>query len=89
MKRRSVSGNNTEQVLQSQITDLQDNIVITGSNLSVGRNWLAQNTTSNNTAIGYQTLTGSTADNNTAVGCQAHTSSTTGYLNTGVYVLSN
>jgi len=79
MNRRSISGNNTEQVLQLQITDLQDNLVVTGTNLSVGGDWLAQNTTANNTAMGYQT-----ADNNTAVGCQALTLSTTGYLNTGV-----
>jgi hypothetical protein len=36
MNRRSISGNNTEQVLQSQITDLQDNIIVTGTNLGVG-----------------------------------------------------
>jgi len=32
MNRRSIGGNNTEQVLQSQITNLQDNLVVTGSN---------------------------------------------------------
>jgi len=30
MNRHSISGNNTEQVLQSQITDLQSNIVVDG-----------------------------------------------------------
>jgi len=58
--------------------------VVTGSNLSVGGNWLAKNTADNNTAVGCQTLTASNAGNNTAVGCQALTSSTTSYLNTGV-----
>jgi len=84
MNRCSITGNNTEQVLQLQITNLQDKIVITGTNLSVGGNWLAQNTTANNTVVGYQTLTASTADNNTAVGDQALTLSTTGYLNQGL-----
>jgi len=35
MNQHSISGNNTEQVLQSQITDPQDNIVM-GSNIGVG-----------------------------------------------------
>jgi len=75
----TISGNNTEQVLQSQITDLQGDLITTGSNLSVKGDWLA-----NNMAVGYQTV--STSDNNnTAVGCQALTSSiTTGFFNTGV-----
>jgi len=42
MNRHSISGNNTEQVLQSQITDLKDDLVVTGSNLSVGGDWLAK-----------------------------------------------
>jgi len=53
MNRRSISGNNTEQVLQSQITDLQSNIVVTGTNLGVGPGVLTQLTTgTDNVAIG-------------------------------------
>jgi len=36
MNRRSLSGNNNEQVLQSQITDLQGNLFVSGTNLGVG-----------------------------------------------------
>jgi len=53
MSRRSISGNNTEQVLQSEITDLQSNIVVSGTNVAVGPNALNQVTTgTGNTAIG-------------------------------------
>jgi len=53
MNRHSISGNNTEQVLQSQITDLQSNIVVSGTNIAVGPNALNQVTTgTGNTAIG-------------------------------------
>jgi len=53
MNRRSISGNNTEQVLQSQITNLQSNIIISGTNLGVGPNALNQVTTRmGNTAVG-------------------------------------
>jgi len=53
MNRRSISGNNTEQVLQSQITNLQSNIVVIGTNLAVGPGALEQLTTgTGNTAIG-------------------------------------
>jgi len=53
MNRHSISGNNTEQVLQSQITDLQSNFVVSGTNLGVGPNALNQVTTGmGNTAIG-------------------------------------
>jgi len=53
MNRRSISGNNTEQVLQSQITNLQRNIVVTGTNVAVGPNALNILTTgTGNTAIG-------------------------------------
>jgi len=45
MNRRSISGNNTEQVLQLQITDLQDNLVVTGTNVGVGPGALNQVTT--------------------------------------------
>jgi len=53
MNRHSISGKNTEQVLQSQITNLQSNIVVTGTNLGVGPNALNLVTTgTGNTAIG-------------------------------------
>jgi len=53
MNRCSISGNNTEQVLQYQITNLQDNLVVTGTNLGVGPGALNQITTgTNNIAIG-------------------------------------
>jgi len=59
MNRRSISGNNTEQELQSQIADLQDNIVATGTNLGVGPDTLNQLTTgTNNIAIGSGTASG-------------------------------
>jgi len=53
MNRRSISGNNTEQVLQSQITNLQGKIAVSGTNVAVGPNALNQVTTgTDNTAIG-------------------------------------
>jgi len=53
MKRCSISGNNTEQVLQLQITNLQSNIVVSGTNLGVGPSALNQITTgAGNTAVG-------------------------------------
>jgi len=53
MNRRSISGNNTEQVLELQITNLQSNIVSTGTNVAVGPGALTQLTTgTDNTAIG-------------------------------------
>jgi len=53
MNRRSISGNNTEQVLQLQITNLQNNLVAMGTNLAVGPVVLEQLTTgTNNIAIG-------------------------------------
>jgi len=56
MNRRSISGNNTEQVLQLQITNLQSNIVVSGTNIAVGPNALNQVTTGmGNTAIGSDT----------------------------------
>jgi hypothetical protein len=75
---------NKVTINEDNISTLQGELVVDGSNLSVGGAWLAKNTTPNNTAIGYQTLINSTADNNTAVGCQALTTSTTGYLNTAI-----
>jgi len=60
MNRRSISGNNTEQVLQSQITDLQSNIVVMGTNVAVGPDVFTQLTTGyENTAVGYGTSSGS------------------------------
>jgi len=51
--RHSISGNNTEQVLQSQITNLQSNVVAMGTNLGVGPNALNLVTTgTGNTGIG-------------------------------------
>jgi len=59
MNRCSISGNNTEQVLQSQITNLQDNFVVTGTNLGVGTGALNQVTTgTNNVAIGSGAASG-------------------------------
>jgi len=53
MNRRSISGNNTEQVLQTQITNLQRNIFVTGTNLGVGPGALNLLTTgTDNVAIG-------------------------------------
>jgi len=76
MNRCSTSGNNTEQVLQSQITDLQSNIVVSGTNLGVGPNALNIVTTgTDSTAIGndaggspYGILTG---NGNVMVGASA------------------
>jgi len=67
MNRRSISGNNTEQVLQSQITNLQSNLVAMRTNLAVGPNALNYlSTGTNNTAVGntsrggqYGIMTGS------------------------------
>jgi hypothetical protein len=59
MNRRSISGNNTEQVLQSQITNLQSNIVVSGTNLGVGLDVLTQLTTgTDNVAIGLGASSG-------------------------------
>jgi len=53
INRSSISGNNTEKVLQSQIANLQSNIVVAGTNLGVGPSVLTQVTTeTDNTAIG-------------------------------------
>jgi len=87
MNRRSISGNNTEQVLQSQITNLQSNIVVSGTNLGVGPNALNILTTGmGTTAIGsdaggspYGVLTGS---GNVMVGANAGNICSTGSNNT-------
>jgi len=56
MNRCSISGNNTEQVLQLQITDPQDNLVVTGTNVGVGPGALNQVTTgTSNIAFGSGT----------------------------------
>jgi len=53
MNQRSISGNNTKWVLQLQITELQDNIVATGTNVAVGPGAMNQLTTgTNKVAIG-------------------------------------
>jgi len=87
MSRHSISGNNTEQVLQLQITDLQDNFVITGTNVGVGPGTFPVLTTgTNNTAFGsgaggalYGITTGS---GNVMVGASAGYTCSTGSNNT-------
>jgi len=87
MNRHSISGNNTEQVLQLQITNLQSNIVVTGTNLGVGPGILIQLTTrTNNVAIGsgassnnYSLTTGS---GNVIVGANSGLGCVTGSNNT-------
>jgi len=71
-------------VIENDVSSLQGLVVVDQSNLSVGQDWLKQNTTAHNTAIGYQALHVSKNDNNTALGCQALTSLTSGYLNTAL-----
>jgi len=87
MNRLSISGNNTEQVLQSQITDLQSNIVVTGTNLGVGPDVFTQLTTGyENTAVGYGASSGSysltTKSGNVMVGYNSGGGCTTGSNNT-------
>jgi len=89
MNRHSISGNNTEQVLQLQITDLQDNLVVTGTNVGVGPGPGALNqvtTGTSNTAFGsgaggalYGVTTGS---GNVMVGASAGYSCSGGSNNT-------
>jgi len=87
MNRCSISGNNTEQVLQLQITDLQDNLVVTGTNVGVGPGALNQVTTgTNKTAFGFGTggaLYGiTTGSGNVMVGASAGYSCSEGSNNT-------
>jgi len=87
MNRHSISGNNTEQVLQSQITDLQSNIVVTGTNLGVGPSTLTQLTTrTNNVAIGLGSSSGkdslTTGNGNVMVGPNSGPGCVTGSNNT-------
>jgi len=87
MNRCSISGNNTEQVIQSQITDLQDNLVVTGTNIGAGPGALNQVTIgTSNTAFGsgtggapYGVTTGS---GNVMVGAGAGNSCSNGSNNT-------
>jgi len=86
MKRHSISGNNTEQVLQSQITDLQSNIVVMGTNLAVGPGALEQLTTgTNNIAIGSGAASGqyglTTGSGNVMLGINSGLSCVTGSNN--------
>jgi len=87
MNRCSISGNNTEQVLQSQITDLQINIVVMGSNLAVGPGALEQLTIrTNNIAIGLGAASGqyglTTGSGNVMLGVNSGLSCITGSNNT-------
>jgi len=73
MNRHSIPGNNTEQVLQSQITDLQNNLVVMGTNLGVGPGTYTILTTgSNNLTIGNGAAGGqyglTTGSNNVMLG---------------------
>jgi len=87
MNQHSILGNNTKKVLQLQITDLQDNLVVTGTNVAVGPGALNQLTTgTNNVAVGsgaggepYGIMTGS---GNVVVGTRAGYSCETGSNNT-------
>jgi len=87
MNRCSISGSNTKQVLQLQITDLQDNLVVTGTNAGAGPGALNQVTTgTSNTAFGsgaggapYGVTTGS---GNVMVGAGAGNSCSNGSNNT-------
>jgi len=87
MNRRSISGNNTEQVLQLQITNLQSNIVVTGTNLGVGPNTLTQLTIrTDNVAIGSGASSGeyslTTGTGNVMVGANSGQGCVVGNNNT-------
>jgi hypothetical protein len=87
MNRCSISGNNTEQVLQSQITNLQSNIVVTGTNLGVGPNVFTQLTTGTDTvAIGSGASSGNysltTGSGNVMLGANSGGGCVTGSNNT-------
>jgi len=87
MNRCSISGNNTEQVLQSQITNLQSNIVVSGTNLRVGSGALEQLTTrTSNIAIGLGAASGNygltTGSGNVMLGVNSGPSCVTGSNNT-------
>jgi len=87
MNRRSISGNNTEQVLQLQITNLQSNIVVTGTNLGVGPSTLTQLTSgTDNVAIGLGAASSkydlTTGTGNVMLGINSGPSCVTGSNNT-------
>jgi len=87
MNRRSISGNNTEQVLQSQITNLQSNLVAMGTNLGVGLGALNQLTTgTDNVAIGLGASSGNysltTGSGNVNLGANSGGGCVTGSNNT-------
>jgi len=96
MNKRSISGNNTEQVLQWQITDLQDNVVVTGTNLGVGPGTFTMLTTgTNNVAVGSGATGGEYGNQsgnnnvmlgyNTGAGCQTGSNNTFLGSNTSMY----
>jgi len=81
-------------VLQSQITNLQSNIVVTGTNVAVGPNALNIVTTgTENTAVGYGASSGSysltTGSGNVMVGYHLGGGCTTGSNNTFLGVNTN
>jgi len=87
MNKCSISGNNTEQVLQLQITNLQSNIVVMGTNLGLGPNTLTQLTTgTDNIAIGLGAASGqfgvTTGSGNVILGVNSGPSCVTGNNNT-------
>jgi len=87
MNKRSISGNNTEQVLQSQITDLQDNVVVTGTNFGVGPGTFTMLTTgTNNVAVGSGAAGGvygiQSGNNNVMLGTNSGPGCITGSNNT-------
>jgi len=73
MNRRSISGNNAEQVLQSQITDLQDDLLVMGTNIAVGPGTFTILTTGmDNLAIGNGAAGGlTTGSNNVMLGANS------------------
>jgi len=89
MNRHSISGNNIEQVLQLQITNLQSNIVVMGTNLRVGPGTLEQLTTrTNNIAISLGAASGqyglTTGSGNVILGINSGASCVTGSNNTSL-----
>jgi len=87
MSRHSISGNNTKQVLQSQITDLQDNLLAMGTHVGAGPGALNQVTTGTSNAafcsgsggVPYGIITGG---GNVMVGAGAGNSCSGGSNNT-------
>jgi len=86
MNRCSISGNNTQQVLQSQITDLQDNLVM-GTNIGAGPGALNQVTTGTSNAAfrsgaGGASCSITRGNGNVMVGASAGYSCSSGSNNT-------